>query len=133
MKSQKIVQNWMDKSCSTIKNYDHKAHMNLISKSVQVYGIPGFEVIGYDDWFAQCEYEFNEKLIASSSYDGLKITYEDDTKIIFLTLETVVAKDGTVEAHGVEVVLFKEPDGQWRVIEERLLNNEEARNEGLLK
>ena len=41
----------------------YDSHMNLISKAVSIYGVPGFEVIGYDDWARQCEYEFDEGLL----------------------------------------------------------------------
>ncbi len=126
-----IIRDWMINCCTTINQYDHAAHMNLISKSVQVYGIEGFDVINYDDWFAQCEQEFSDKTIKEARYEGLKIKHEDSKKIMFLTVETIEATDGTELKHGIEVVLFREEDGQWRVIEERLLNDIDARNEGL--
>lgn len=132
MKQEEIAQQWMDQCCATIKKYDHAAHMNLISKDVQVFGVPGFDVIGYSDWFAQCEYEFNEKLIQQASYQGLKIRQGNDDQIMFLANETIEATDGTVDTHSIEVVLSKEQDGEWRVIQERLLSKEEATHLGVL-
>ena len=131
MNVEEIAQNWMDGCCQTIQQYDHDAHMNLISKDVQVFGIPGFDVIGYSDWFSQCEYEFREKLIEKASYKGLKIRQSNDTQIMFLTEETVLATDGTIDSHPIEIVLTKESDGQWRVTQERLLSDEEARHLGI--
>lgn len=126
-----IAQNWMDKCCLTIHQYDHASHMNLISREVQVFGIPGFEVIGYNDWYSQCEYEFSEKLIQQASYQGLKICQSDDKQIMFLTNESVAATDGTTDTHPVEIVISKESDGEWRVTQERLLTVEEATHLGL--
>lgn len=126
MNVEKIAQNWMDSCCETIEKYDHAAHMDLISKQVQVYGVPGFESIGYEDWHSQCEYEFSEKLIQQTSYNGLKIQHSDDSQIKFLTNETIHTTDGTVDTHPVEIVLSQEEDGMWRVTQERLLSNEEA-------
>ena len=40
----------------TANKHDFQAHMNLISKDVSVYGVPGFEVITYADWYNQCEH-----------------------------------------------------------------------------
>ena len=106
--------------------------MNLISKDVQVFGVPGFEVIGHSDWYSQCEYEFNEKLIQQASYDGLKIRQSNPRQIMFLTNETIRATDGTVDTHSLEVVLSKEADGNWRVTQERLLSKEEASHLGII-
>lgn len=131
MTAEQIAQNWMDMCCSTIKAYDHSAHMNLISQDIQVFGVPGFEVIGYADWFSQCEYEFNEKLIAETSYDGLQIRNSNDQQVMFLTNETIKATDGTVDTHPIEVVLSMEQDGEWRATQERLLTREEANNHGI--
>lgn len=131
MNPQQIAQQWMDDCCQTIAQYDHAAHMNLISKQVQVFGIPGFDVIGYDDWFSQCEYEFSDKLIRQASYQGLKIRQSNDRQIMFLTNESVTAADGTVDSHPIEIVLSQEDDGHWRVTQERLLSEQEARHLGI--
>ena len=44
--------------------------MAIISKKVKVYGVPGFEVVGYDDWFRLCEKEFKEQLIKYVNDEG---------------------------------------------------------------
>lgn len=128
MTVEEIAQNWLDECCNTILSYDHAAHMDLISKHVLVYGVPGFDVISYDDWFSQCEYEFSEKLIAQASYEGLKIRQSNDIQIMFLTQETVRSTDGTVDTHSVEIVLSREANDKWRAIQERLLSSDEARH-----
>ena len=129
--AEQIAQSWMDSCCRTIRDYDHAAHMNLISKDVQVLGVPGYEVIGYADWYSQCEYEFSERLIDQTSYEGLKIQHSDEQQVQFLTNETVLTADGTVDTHPIEVVLAREDDDQWRVIQERLLSRQEARQLGI--
>ena len=126
-----IIRDWMVNCCLTINEYDHPAHMNLISKDVKVYGIEGFDEITYDDWFAQCEQEFKDKVIKDVSYDGLNVKKADNTKILFSTVEIIEATDGTVIKHGIDILLFLESDNQWRVIEETLLDDLDARKEGL--
>lgn len=131
MNSEEIAQSWLDNCCQTILKYDHAAHMNLISQNIQVFGVPGFDVIGYADWFSQCEYEFNEKLIESISYGGLKIRNSNDKQIMFLARETIQATDGTIDSHPVEIALTLEQDGQWRATQERLLSQDEAKQLGI--
>ncbi len=133
MTAETIAQDWLDQCCKTIASYDHAAHMDLISKQVEVLGVPGFDVIGYTDWFSQCEYEFSEKLIAKTSYQGLKIRTSNDNQIMFLTNETINTNDGTVDTHPIEIVLSHEDDGRWRVTRERLLNKTEARDLGIIE
>lgn len=131
MNAEQIAQDWMDKCCQTIKQYDHDAHMDLISEDVQVLGVPGYDVISYSDWYSQCEYEFREKLIAETSYQGLKVQEGNTDEVIFLTTETVRTNDGTVDSHPIEVVLNRESDGIWRVTRERLLSKLEAGEMGI--
>ncbi len=119
---EQIARRWLDACCETLARYDHAAHMNLISRSVRVLGVPGFEVIGYDDWHAQSEYEFGERLIQSASYEGLELLNHDPEHVRFATTETIAAVDGTVNRHPIEILLTREQDGQWRVTEELLLN-----------
>lgn len=99
----------------------YTSHMDLISKEVSVYGVPGFDVIGYDDWARQCKYEFDEGLLQRVSYEGLRVVTVTPENILFKTLETVEGSDGTVNRHGVEILIRKEADGKWRVVQERML------------
>lgn len=101
------------------------SHMNLISKEVSVYGVPGFEVIGYDDWARQCEYEFDEGLLQRVSYEGLHLVTVTPANVLFKTTETVEGTDGTVNRHGIEILIRHEADGKWRVLQERILAEDE--------
>jgi ketosteroid isomerase-like protein len=129
--AEQTAREWLDACCDTLARYDHAAHMNLISKQVQVFGIPGYPVIGYDDWHAQCAHEFDQKLVASAQYDGLELLEEAEDRIRFATIETISAVDGTVDSHPIEILLAREDDGQWRVVEERLLTPVEALQRGI--
>lgn len=126
-----VIEEWMTRCCITIKQYDHAAHMNLISKNVKVFGIEGYDEITYDDWFAQCEEEFKDKVIKDVSYDGLQIKKVDNNRIAFSTIEIIETKDDSTIKHGVDITLLLEEDGQWRAIEERLLDDADARKKGL--
>ncbi|HQS57927.1 MAG: hypothetical protein B7Y56_05995 [Gallionellales bacterium 35-53-114] len=101
------------------------SHMDLISKEVCVYGVPGFDVIGYDDWARQCEYEFDEGLLKRVSYEGLQVVTATPANLLFKTMETVEGSDGTVNRQDVEILIRREADGKWRVLQERILAADE--------
>ncbi len=109
----------------TANNLDFEAHMNLISKTVSVYGVPDFEVVTYDDWHRQCKHEFENKVLKRVSYNGLNILEETPERVMFKSLETVEGTDGSLNTSGVEIIIQKEDDGQWRVVQERVLPEDE--------
>ena len=133
MSAQNIIKHWMNACSQTIRDYDHPAHMNLISKDVQVFGVPGFDVIGYQDWYAQSEHEFKERLILDAKYEGIRLRQENESQIMFVTMESITASDKSVNKQALEVVLAKEVDGEWRVIQERLLDEDEGKHFGITK
>lgn len=113
----------------TANKLDLDAHMNLISKQVSVYGVPDFEVITYEDWYKQCKYEFENKLLKKVSYEGLNILAETDDRVMFKSLETIEGSDGSLNTSGIEFIIQKEEDGQWRVGQERILPDDELEND----
>ncbi|MHB8414987.1 MAG: nuclear transport factor 2 family protein [Acidiferrobacteraceae bacterium] len=104
---------------------DYTAHMALVSPTVNVFGVPGFEVIGYDDWARQCKHEFEHGLLREVRYEGLHIVSATSNSVIFKTTETVEGADGTVNRHGIEILVRREGDGAWRVAQERILTPDE--------
>jgi len=113
----------------TANKLDLDAHMNLISKEVSVYGVPGFEVITYEDWYNQCKHEFENKLLKKVNYEGLNILAETADRVMFKSLETVEGSDGSANTSGIEFIIQKEEDGQWRVSQERILPDDELESD----
>ena len=103
----------------------YTSHMDLISKEVSVYGVPGFDVIGYDDWARQCQHEFDEGLLKRVSYEGMHVVTVTPGHVLFKTIETVEGTDGTINRHGLEILIRKEAVGKWRVLQERILASDE--------
>ena len=127
-----IAQEWLDASALTATNKDFDEHFKLISKKVRVTGVEGFDSVSYDDWARASKKDFEENVIESVSYQGLEMTATNDTQIMFKTVETIAVNDGSKRAHGIEVVLEKEEDGVWRVIQERVMMDDESRHHGLV-
>ena len=108
----------------------YSAHMDLISKEVSVYGVPGFDVIGYNDWARQCKHEFDEGILKQVSYEGLRVVTLTPGNVLFKTTETVEGTDGTVNRHVVEILIREETDGKWRIVQERILAEGEMEYDG---
>lgn len=130
--SKEIAEQWLKEIVDTVSARDYQSHMALISKRVSLHGMPGFETIGYDDWFKQCQHEFENGIIKSIHYDGFKLVAATEERIMFKTFETVTATDGTVNPQGVEILLEKEADGKWRMVQERILPEDETAHDQLL-
>lgn len=130
--SKEIAEHWLAEATRTANARDHHAHMNLISERVSLHGVPGYETIGYEDWSKQCQHEFENNLLKHVQYDGLKLIVSTDDRIMFKTYETVEGTDGTINAQGVEMLLEKEDDGNWRLVQERILPPDEAAHDGLI-
>lgn len=123
------AQEFLELMASSANELNLNAHMGLISKDVSVFGIPGFEVIGYDDWYNQCEHEFANKLLKRVSYQGLNVLAETPDRVMFKSIETVEGSDGLANVNGIEFIITKESDGKWRVTQERILPEDELEND----
>jgi ketosteroid isomerase-like protein len=129
--SAEVARAWMDAVERSARERDYEAHMDLVSRRVQVFGTPGFDVIDYDNWARQSRHEFDAGILAAVSYLGLKVIVSQPERVMFRTVERVEATDGTVHEHGLEALLEREPDGQWRVVQEKVLSDEETAFSGL--
>ncbi len=123
------AQQFLDQMSQSANALDFDAHMDLISKDVSVFGVPGFDVIGYDDWYNQCKHEFENKLLKQVRYKGLNVLAETPDRIMFKSVETVEGSDGTVNTSGIEFIIHKEADGVWRVSQERVLPDDELESD----
>lgn len=122
-------QQFLDLMAETANQHNLDSHMNLVSRDVSVYGVPGFEVITYDDWYKQCQHEFENRLLKKVYYRGLNILAETPDRIMFKSIETVEGSDGSSNTSGIEFIIQKEADGQWRVSQERILPDDELDND----
>lgn len=105
----------------TANRHDFEAHMDLISKKVSVHGVPGFDVITYDDWHRVSKDEFETGLLKRVTYEGLEVLSETPERAIFKAAETIEGSDGSINTNGIEFVIELEDDGVWRVTKETVL------------
>ncbi len=126
----KVAKEWLEALVRTANEKDYDAHMDLISKRVQVFGVPGYEMIDYNAWAAQCKHEFENNLLKRVSYEGMKVRVMTPGRVMFKTKETVEGSDGMTNINPIEILLEREDDGKWRVVQERIISQEEYEHEG---
>lgn len=130
--SVQVAEKLLQDMAQSANDKDYATHMDLISQEVRVFGIPGFEVIDYDDWARQCRHKFDNNIPESVSYGPLKMLAQSPGRIMFKTLETVKAHDGSCNVNTVEIIIQKEDDEKWRVLQERILPEDEVTHNGII-
>ena len=130
--AQQIAEQWLTHAAESAGQKDLTAHMGMISTRVSVQGVPGFDSIDYDKWYAQCSHQFENSMIKSIAYKGFNLVSSTETQILFTVFEVVVGADGTLNEQIVEMSLEKEDDDVWRLVQERvLIENDAMRNHEL--
>lgn len=132
MNAGEIAKAWALACCETLEKRDLEGHMNLISRKVQVFGLSGLEVVDYNFWLKQLQEQFAAGLVTSLSYYLNSIKAESDSLIKFTAMEYLTDNTGEKHENPLLVVLAKEEDGIWRLIEEKILDKNEAQAAGLI-
>jgi hypothetical protein len=71
-------------------------------------------------------------MIKSIAYKGFNLVSAAESQINFTVFETVAGTDGTLNEQIVEMSLEKEDDDVWRLVQERvLIENDAMRNHEL--
>lgn len=118
----RTVQELLNELAYTAATHDLDGHMALISKRVELRGIPGVERIDYNGWYLRRHNEFDQRLLQSIVHRNIRILTSLPDKIIFSVDETLTASNGRAVTLQKEVVIALEQDGQWRIIQE-FINN----------
>ena len=131
--SKEIAQQWLADAANSSGQKDLETLTGMISKRVSLQGVPGFDNIDFDAWVAQCKNQFENGTMVSVTYKGLELLSVTDSHIKLKTIEAVLATDGTINQHYIEMILEKEDDGVWRLIQERVLPEDVAISENILQ
>lgn len=132
--AQQIAEQWLNSAAETAAQRELAGHMGMISQRISVQGVPGFENIDYATWYNQCQHQFENAMIKSIAYKGFNLVNATASQITFTILERVVGTDGTLNEQLVEMLLEKEEDDAWRLLNERvLIENDALRNHEVSK
>ena len=114
------IRKWLSNITETVKAKDIQKHMDLVSKNVMVYGLPGGKDLNYDDWLKRRKSEFKRDLIKNLAYDKLKVKNYGLRRLIFSIEEIMDGTSGDLAIIHKQVVLEQEKDNEWRVVEETI-------------
>jgi hypothetical protein len=105
---------------NSIASQDLERHMALVSRHVQVYGVPGHSSLNYEQWLARRRNELHNKLLAGLSYKLVNIKNQGLRRIAFRVEETMTARNGKAVWLMKDIILELEQDEKWRVVEEKI-------------
>lgn len=104
------ITDWLAEFAGTAAQANLPGHMNMISKQVEVLGVPGFEVITWEDWNRQCTEEFPQQLIQSAAYTNLKVKELGPDFAEFVVHESIGLNTGESNENTLEMRLEQEDD-----------------------
>lgn len=115
-----IIYKWQEAMSRTIGDRDLPNHMELISKKVEVFGNPSKEHINYAGWYKRRNNEFEKQSVVCTSYANTRIKTITLRRIIFNVNESIVGTDGRIITLNQDVILEREDDDQWRLVEQNI-------------
>jgi len=118
--SQTIIGNWLEQLTRSVEKRDLDAHMRLVSERVQVYGLPGGQIINYNQWKKRRYTEFSQAQLLALGYRLLNIKAITSRRLAFHVEETMQACNGMCVFIDKDIILELETDDQWRVVEENI-------------
>lgn len=117
---QHIAEDWLAALSASVENRDIDVHMALVSENVQVYGIPGIESLNYQQWKFRRHNEFCKNRLHGLRYKILCIKTDQTHRLGFEVEETMLATCGEAYIISKHILLEKEADDNWRVVEETI-------------
>ncbi len=115
-----IAEDWLKAISNSVKNQDINDHMRLISKHVHVYGIPGIDTLNYQQWLYRRHNEFLRNRLFSLQYKIIRIKNDQQRRLGFEVEEQMMATEGKVYIIHKDILLEREEDDNWRVVEEKI-------------
>lgn len=117
---QQIVEHWTFQIAQTIQQRDIDAHMQWVSTKVQVYGMPSKAVILYNEWRERRQLELKTGELLSINFTIQKIISSMQRRIAFRAQENLLNNNREVVILDKTIILEKEQDHVWRVVEESI-------------
>lgn len=120
--AQHIAEDWLNALSDSVKEKDINGHMRLVSKNVHVYGIPGIDILNYQNWLYRRHNEFLNNKLRSLQYKIIRIKNDQLRRLGFEVEEKMMATNGKVYIIKKDILLEREEDDNWRVVEETIRN-----------
>jgi len=115
-----IAEQWLAALSYSVATWNLKEHMELISREMQVHGLPNCDVVDYDGFKRRRHNEFSQKMLQSLTHRGVSLLQCDSEHICFEVKETLKSTRGESFVIDKEMKLRKESDGKWRAVQEKI-------------
>ena len=115
-----IIEDWLSAMQRSVETHDIDAHMALVSKNVRVYGLPNQTEVDFDAWRLRRHNEFKNNKLQGLVYKLIRIRMALQRRIGFEVEEHMLSADGNVYVILKDVMLEREQDNNWRVVEENI-------------
>ncbi len=120
MESLRIAQKWLNRYSFSAATWNLDDHMALISREIQLHGMPNTGIIDYAGFQRRRHNEFSRKMLLSITHKGLELVESGAEQITFAVKETLKSTRGESFVLDKEVRLRCESDGQWRAVLETI-------------
>ncbi len=118
--TQHIIEDWLQALRTSVEQHDLTAHMALVSKNARIYGLPNHKEIDYAAWKQRRKNEFDQDRLHGLVHKIIRIRLSLQRRIGFELEEHMLASDGKVFVILKDVLLEREEDDNWRVVEETI-------------
>lgn len=115
-----IIEDWLSAMQASVESHDLEAHMALVSKNVRVYGLPHHKEVNYENWQQRRKNEFEHNKLQGLVFKLLRIRLSLQRRIGFEVEEHMLSSNGNVYIILKDVLLEREADENWRVVEENI-------------
>jgi hypothetical protein len=115
-----IAEQWLKAYAYTIATSNVDAHLDLVSRRLQVTGLSRDGFLEYREWAQRRRNDMEKLRLLRVSYRNLTLGVSSRDRIRFIVEETIKSTVGDSYIMDKEVVLNLEPDGKWREVEEHI-------------
>jgi len=115
-----IAQQWLSSFSFSAATWNLDDHMELISRDVQVHGLPAAGIVDYAGFRKRRHNEFHKKLLISITHKGMALLESKNDQITFAVKETLKSTRGESFVLDKEIRLRRESDGKWRAVQEQI-------------
>lgn len=119
---QHFVEQWLKTFAYTVATNNVDAHMDMVSKRLQVTGISRSGFLEYREWAKRRRNDMEKRRLLRLTYRNLVLGESSRDRLHFTVEETIKSTEGESYVLNKEVVLNLEPDGKWRAVEEHVHN-----------
>lgn len=111
---------WCDAMGRTIRDKDLEGHMALVSETLRIYGLPSKQVVDYAGYHKRRKHELRNDVLITLNYVNVRVVTSTQRRISFRAKEKLVGRDGTLVLMDKNIILEREDDGVWRMVEDKI-------------